>query len=469
MIWMSGADKLCTFFNKGWLSFTGRALEQELGDGWAESVHREDLDGCLEVYVNSFNARQMFTMEYRLRKCDGNYRWVLDTGVPRFGPDGAFLGYIGSCIDVTGLKRAEERFRLVVEAAPNAIVMINLESKIMLVNSQVEAVFGYTRQELIGSPIEILVPERFRERLPGYLQGYIAGPEGGAMGAWREFFGQRKDGSEVPIEVRLCPIQSPEGMFVLASVVDITERRQAELKVEWQRNELAHLSRVGMLGELSSSLAHELNQPLMAILSNAQAAQRFLAHDSTDLNEVRDILKDIVEDDRRASEVIRRLRLLLKKGEPQYQSLEVNQLVHDVLRLLRNDLVNKRVTAYRQFTPELPAINGDWVQLQQVLVNLVMNACSAMADAAPAERKLVVRTAFSDGEGIRVSVADQGCGIPPENLDRIFDPFFTTRAQGMGLGLTICHTIIAAHGGKLWAANNSDRGACFHFTLPVSR
>ena len=321
-----------------------------------------------------------------------------------------------------------------VEAAPNAIVMINLESKIMLVNSQVEAVFGYTRQELIGSPIEILVPERFRERLPGYLQGYIAGPEGGAMGAWREFFGQRKDGSEVPIEVRLCPIQSPEGMFVLASVVDITERRQAELKVEWQRNELAHLSRVGMLGELSSSLAHELNQPLMAILSNAQAAQRFLAHDSTDLNEVRDILKDIVEDDRRASEVIRRLRLLLKKGEPQYQSLEVNQLVHDVLRLLRNDLVNKRVTAYRQFTPELPAINGDWVQLQQVLVNLVMNACSAMADAAPAERKLVVRTAFSDGEGIRVSVADQGCGIPPENLDRIFDPILHHTGAGHGVG-----------------------------------
>src|SRR6185503_8126051 len=170
---------------------------------------------------------------------------------------------------------------------------------------------------------------------------------------------------------------------------EITERREAELQVEQQRSELAHLSRVTMLGTLSGALAHELNQPLMAILSNAQAAQRFLARDSANLNEVRDILKDIVEDNRRASEVIQRLRLLLGKGETQHQPLDLNEVVQDALRLVRSDLVNNRLTAHSELALQLPAVCGDRVQLQQVLLNLVMNACTAMTDSAPAARSLM--------------------------------------------------------------------------------
>jgi C4-dicarboxylate-specific signal transduction histidine kinase len=222
-----------------------------------------------------------------------------------------------------------------------------------------------------------------------------------------------------------------------------------------------------MLGTLSSALAHELNQPLTAILSNAQAAQRFLARDAANLNEVRDILKDIVEDDRRASEVIQRLHLLLRKGEPQHQPLDLNEVVQDALRLVRSDLVNNRLTAQSEFAPELPAISGDRVQLQQVLLNLVMNACTAMAESAPAKRSFVVRTALLHGETVCVSIQDQGTGIPPENLERIFEPFFTTRPQGLGFGLTICRMLIRAHGGRLWAENNRDGGASFHFTLPA--
>ena len=173
---------------------------------------------------------------------------------------------------------------------------------------------------------------------------------------------------------------------------DITARKQAEAETLQQRSELAHLSRVTMLGELSGSMAHELNQPLTAILSNAQAAQRFLAHEDADLNEVRDILKDIVEQDNRAGEIIRRLRLLLKKGEVRHQPLDLNDVVQEVLKLIRSDLVNQSVVAHTELATDLPPVKGDRVQLQQVLLNLVMNACDAMNGNAPADRQLVVRT-----------------------------------------------------------------------------
>jgi PAS domain S-box-containing protein len=250
--------------------------------------------------------------------------------------------------------------------------------------------------------------------------------------------------------------------------LNITARKQAELEVQQQRGELAHLSRVTMLGELSGSLAHELNQPLTAILSNAQAAQRFLAHDHADLNEVRDILADIVAEDKRAGEVIRRLRLLLKKGEVQHQPFDLNEVVREVLKLVRSDLVNQGVAAHAELAPALPAVNADRVQLQQVLLNLVMNACDAMAGGPAGDRKLIIRTGLAGGEGIRVSVADRGVGLAPDKLEKVFEPFFTTKVHGMGLGLSVCRTIITAHGGKLWTANNPERGATFHFTLPAS-
>jgi C4-dicarboxylate-specific signal transduction histidine kinase len=246
--------------------------------------------------------------------------------------------------------------------------------------------------------------------------------------------------------------------------LDITRRKEAELDAQHQRSELAHLSRVTMLGELSGSVAHELNQPLMAILGNAQAARMFLAQETVDLVELGQILDDIVEDDKRAGAIIWGLRKMLRKEEVPYQPLRVNELVQEVLRMVRGDLMNRGVAVEMDLAADASAIRGDRMQLQQVLLNLIINACDAMASNPKGERILVLRTGRVDGD-VAVSVSDRGEGIPPKSLEGIFNPFFTTKKQGLGLGLSVCRTIIASHGGELRAANNTGRGATFTFVL----
>ncbi len=257
---------------------------------------------------------------------------------------------------------------------------------------------------------------------------------------------------------------------LLGVSMDITGRKLAALEAARQRHDLAHLARVSALGELSSSLAHELTHPITAILSNAQAAQRFLDADEVDLNEVREILNDIVTEDQRAGEVIHRLRGLLKKGEPQTHcdDVDLNEVIGDVLKLMRSDLINQNVTVDTNLAQNLPTVAGDRVQLQQVLLNLMLNACEALSNHNSSERQLLIASKSENGE-VRVSVADRGGGIPEGKREQVFDRFFTTKKEGMGLGLSICRTIINAHKGEIWATNNSDRGATFHFSLPIVR
>ena len=234
--------------------------------------------------------------------------------------------------------------------------------------------------------------------------------------------------------------------------VDVTERKKAEHELAQHRNELSHLSRVTTVSELSSSLAHELNQPLAIILTNAQAAQRLLAQQPPDLAEARDTLADIVSEDERAGEVIRRLRALLKPGQTQRLPLSVNEIIEDVLRIVRSDLIGRGVTVHTALAESAPQVMGDRIQLQQVLLNLILNASDAMAANPPAQRHLTLATAHRDGR-VRISVSDNGCGLPAES-ERIFEPFYTTKKDGLGLGLPICRSIVTAHQGRLWAESN---------------
>ena len=367
----------------------------------------------------------------------------------------------------TQLRSSEARFRSVVESVPNVILAVDRAGVVTLVNANAEVVFGYKREEIVGQPVEMLLPARLRGSHVPLRAGYIRHPEARLMGVGRELFAQRKDGVEVPVEVGLSPMRTGDELFVLVSLVDVSERRRYEREAVTRRDELAHLSRVAMLGELSGSLAHELNQPLAAILSNAQAAQRYLARNPPQLEGLSDILSDIVKNDRRAGAVIQRLRSMLRKEEAERQLLAFNDVVVEALQLMRSDLLNRQVSVNTDLAPGLPSVSGDRIQLQQVLLNYVINGCDAM-DGRSVDRSLLVRTQPANGGGIEVAVSDRGTGIPPEDIERIFEPFMTTKPRGMGLGLAICRSIVEAHGGKVWATNNAGRGATVHFELPAN-
>ena len=248
--------------------------------------------------------------------------------------------------------------------------------------------------------------------------------------------------------------------------MDITLRKQAELDAHELRSEVAHLLRAASLGELSSALAHELNQPLTAILSNAQAAQLILAHEGCDIEEIRDILRDIAADDQRAGEIIGRLRGLLKKGEFQPQPLEANEIIREALKLMNYDLKARSVRVVTELGIGLPSIRGDSVQLQQVLINLILNAVDAMSERTQTARTLTLGSYRLADNRIRFSVVDTGIGIAPGNEEKIFEPYHTTKPRGLGLGLSLSRSIIFAHGGRMWAENRPAGGAALHFSIP---
>ncbi len=365
------------------------------------------------------------------------------------------------------VRASEARFRAVVETVPSAILLIDAGGRIVLANAQAEELFGYPRSELVGLRIEMLVPQRLRSRYIGFRARLADDPGIRALDGEGELIAVRKDGSEFPAEATLSPMATDRERFVLASVVDIGPRLQLEQATARQRDELAHMSRVAMLGELSGSLAHELNQPLGAILSNAQAGQHFLAQSPPRVERIPEILAEIVKSDHRARAVIERLRSMLRKEPAQHHPLDLNELIEESLRLLRSDLLSRGVSVMTELAPELPVVNGDSNQLQQVLLNLIINGCDAM-DAMPEGRHLRLSTRLSE-QGVEFAVTDLGVGIPAADLERIFESFVTTKAHGLGLGLAICRSIVEAHGGRLWATINNERGSTLHCELPAIR
>lgn len=363
------------------------------------------------------------------------------------------------------LQESEKRMGLAAEAAGLGVWIRDLQGDEMWASDQWRALFGFngTERLKLADFWQKLHPED-REPVRQIFAGAVE--RGGRYET--EYRVLRADGRVRWIASRGRVECNGDGqpIRVRGASVDITRRKRAELELHERRGELAHLSRVAMLGELSGSLAHELNQPLAAILSNAQAAEHYLDNGAPDLAQVREILADIVSEDDRAGEIIRRLRLLLKKGEVQQHAVDANEVVREVLKLARSDLMSLGVIVQTELAPDLPAIRGDDVQLQQVLLNLVVNACDAMRENDPKDRRLSVRTSTVE-EGVQIEVGDIGHGLPADGAEKVFERFFTTKPHGLGLGLSVCRSIVAAHGGTLIALNNEDRGATFRCRLPV--
>jgi PAS domain S-box-containing protein len=282
----------------------------------------------------------------------------------------------------------------------------------------------------------------------------------------KEYF--RKDGSRVPVLVGSTSFDETRKQGV-AFVLDLSERKRAEEALRAVQMQLAHANRVATMGQLTASIAHEVKQPIAATVGNAEAALSWLGHRPPDLDEVRDAVARIVKEGHRASEVIGRIRALVEKAPPLTDRLDINEAIREVIELTHGETVKNGISVRTDLADGLPLIHGDRVQLQQVLLNLIVNAVEAMSDVSKGTRELLITSGEVEAGYVLVAVRDSGPGLDPKCVDRLFETFYTTKATGMGMGLAICRSIIEAHGGRLWACTNEPRGAVFQFTLPVGR
>ncbi|RKP43626.1 PAS domain S-box protein [Trinickia fusca] len=349
------------------------------------------------------------------------------------------------------------------ECVPVAVVGIGQSGRIEFLNATARELFGYGSKELTGMSVSLLISELQLAGSQVAWNNPSPNPAALAVPTMQTFSAKRRDGTEFPAEVttRRCDIDGVPTL--LAVIVDRSERYE----LHRNRQELAHLTRICALGELAGSLAHELNQPLTAILSNSQAAQRFMEAEPIDVSEVQETLKDIVADNCRASEIIRKMRALVRKGDVELQPLDVGSVVRDVVMLVHSDAVVRGIRTRVDIAADLPAVHGDKVQLQQVVLNLLLNAFDAVHECHAADRVVDVQVAPKPGALVRIAVRDRGQGLTVDQMDKIFKPFFTSKPHGLGLGLSISRSIVAAHGGRLWAENNDERGATFYVALPA--
>jgi PAS domain S-box-containing protein len=452
---------------EGILGYSKEEMQGGLS-GWVKKLHPDDRAAFDQEIARVLATADMFSLTYRFHHKDARVLWLEDRGHFFRDGEGRILRMVGFLQDVTerlrtdeALRSSEERFSKAFRSSPDAITITRQnDDRILEVNDTWQSLFGCRRDAAMGrTHVELGVwrvadRERFRELLDteprvrdfevelrtmtGEIRQAVVGADTVEMGG--------------------------EACYI-TFIRDITERRRAEAEAQQQRLEVAHLSRVAMLGELSGALAHELNQPLTAILANARAAQRLLRVTSPDLDELGSILEDIADDDRRAGKVIERLRAFLRKGDIHPGHLNLNEVVTEVLGLVHSDLIQRGVTVKPRLAAGLPTVFADRVQLQQVLLNLLLNACDAMAGDSSGDKQVTIVTAESETGDVELSVADQGTGIAPHEMDRVFQPFVTSKPHGLGLGLAICRSIVTAHGGRLWADNNEAGGATFHLVL----
>jgi PAS domain S-box-containing protein len=360
-----------------------------------------------------------------------------------------------------------------VDANIIGIVIWDVDGRILEANDAFLSLVGYDREDLVAGRVRWtdLTPPEWRDRDVARWGPELQRTSSFLKPFEKEYF--HRDGSRVPVLLGVAMFEEG-GKEGVAFVLDLTERkraeaeaRESELRHREMQMELAHMNRVATIGQLTASIAHEVNQPITGTIISAQAALRWLDARPGNVEKVRQALGRIVEDGRRAGEVIGRIRGLIKKAPPRQEALAINQAILEVIALLHGEVVEHGVSVQTQLADDLPILQGDRVQLQQVILNLIMNAVQAMSSVSEGPRELLISTGRAEPDGVFVTVRDSGPGLAPAVLERLFEPFHTTKPGGLGLGLSICQSIIEAHGGRLWASANVPCGAEFNFTVPA--
>ena len=400
---------------------------------------------------------------------DGGKRYVSVSGMPMFDEKGHFVGYRGVGRHITERKQAElaireseQRFRTLFEKANDAIFLENERDEIIEANERACALLGYSREELLKMKVSDLQAPEVRDQGEGLIRRELERHGGDTF----ESVDLHRSGRRVVVEVTNTPIFDHGRKLVLSVVRDVTERKRAAEALQQMQEQLAHANRVATMGQLTASIAHEIAQPIGAVYNRANAALNFLNRDPPDLEEVREAISRIGDAAERAREIIGGIRDQVKKSPSRKDVFDLNRAIEEVLLLASNAITKDAIAVQTEFAKDLPLLHGDRVQLQQVALNLILNALEAMRSTSDPLRDLRISTEANEAGDVLVSVRDTGPGITSEHLERIFEPFFTTKPGGMGIGLSICRSIIEAHGGSLWAGANQPRGTTFQFTLP---
>lgn len=602
--WTLTPDGVADFVNQGWLEYTGQTLEfvRSTPEAWMHAIHPEDRENASTAFRDGIRSRQGFTVETRFRRArDGAYRWHLNRAVALNDAEGNIVRFVGTSTDITDLKqfqeqlcKAEEKTRLIVDTALDAVVTMNTEGIIESWNQQAVIIFGWNQSEAIGQRMsDMIIP---REQQPAYERGlrhFLATGDGPILRRRIEITAVGRSGIEFPVELQVMPMKLGDEWFFSAFIRNITDSklaqqllRQSEFNLrqmtetipemlwsatpdgsidycnkrvldysglspedimgdgwkklfhpddvdqatqmwmsclatgapyraevrtlhavdhtyrwcitsalplldqhrhilkwfgtivdmqDWKQSqeelrktqaELAHVARVMTMGQLTASIAHEVNQPLSGIMTNAGTCLRMLDSDPPNIDGARETVRRTIRDGNRASDVITRLRDLFKKKDGAAELVDLNDAAREVIELSLSHLQSNQVQLRQDFAENLPAVKGDRIQIQQVILNLLRNASDAMRNIDDRPRQLLIKTESDGSNNVQFTVRDTGIGFAPNAADRLFDSFYTTKNDGMGIGLSISRSIIEAHGGHLWAASNDGPGSSFTFSIP---
>jgi PAS domain S-box-containing protein len=469
LVWSAQPDGSAEFFNRRWLDYTGLSYDEARDWGWERVVHPADRERLVEYWRSTLASGQPGEIEARLRRLDGEYRWFLVRTSPLRDESDAIVKWYGTNIDIEDRKRAEESteaselsFRRIVETIPALVWCASPEGELTFVNQRILDYTGAVLDELAQARwVNFLHPEDVQQTVAMWSNAVRTGNPHDVQYRLRRY-----DGAYRWFHVLGQAMLDTEGRVRqwYGLLIDIDDRKNIEEALRRTETRLTKATQIATVGELAASIAHEINQPLAAVVTNAYACLRWLSTEPANLIEAREAAQRIVRDGKETGEVVARIRALFKRTQAQHEMLDLNGLITEVVRLLGAESSRRRVAIEMELQTDLHSVLGDRVQIQQLIMNLLMNGLDATDSVTDRPKRMVIRSQKDNLTTVLVEVED--CGVGLVDCERVFEPFFTTKEHGMGMGLAICRSIVEGHEGKLWATPNQTFGTTFRFTLP---